>query len=192
MAHPDPHHADIVSRALVALEERARNQSTLPVNTSAIAASIFRLRMVGLEREEFHVAFLNAKHRLIEVRTMFMGTLTRVDVYPREVLRSALLLNAAAVIVAHNHPSGSMAPSAGDDALTWSLRSCLQQLDVNLLDHLIVTGAGCYSYAAEARLAPSVPSRPPAAPKRARRVESVTKTSRAAQSTSFAQGESHA
>ncbi len=115
---------------------------------------------------------------------MFMGTLTRVDVYPREVLRAALLLNAAAVIVAHNHPSGSMAPSAGDDALTWSLRSCLQQLDVNLLDHLIVTGGGCYSYAAEARLAPGVPTRLPAAPKRARRAESVTKTSRAAQSTS--------
>lgn len=180
MAHPDPHHADIVSRALATLEERARDQSTLPVNTLAIAASIFRLRMAPLEREEFHVAFLCARHRVIEVRTMFMGTLTRVNVYPREVLRAALLLNAAAVVVAHNHPSGSMAPSAGDDEITWSLRSCLQQLDVNLLDHLIVTGGGCYSYAAEGRLAPAVPTRSPAAPKRARRAAAVVATTQGA------------
>lgn len=88
--------------------------------------------------EEFAVLFLDAQNRLIVMREMFRGTLTQTSVYPREVVREALELGAAAVVLAHNHPSGTVQPSRADEALTQTLKSALALVDVRVLDHVIV------------------------------------------------------
>ena len=87
------------------------------------------------------------QHRVIAARELFRGTLTQTAVYPREVARQALQLNAAAVILAHNHPSGVAEPSTADRLLTDTLRAALGQLDIAVLDHLIVAGNQCVSFA---------------------------------------------
>ena len=102
--------------------------------------------------EVFAVLFLDSQNRLLAAEELFRGTLTQTAVYPREVARRALELNAAAVILSHNHPSGVAEPSAADDALTRSLKATLAQLDVPVLDHLIVAGNRCYSFAERGRL----------------------------------------
>ena len=82
--------------------------------------------------------FLDSQHRLLVADEMFRGTLTQTSVYPREVVRRALALNAAAVILAHNHPSGVAEPSRADEHLTQALKAALQLLDVRVLDRLVV------------------------------------------------------
>ena len=96
------------------------------------------LHLAGLDHEVFAVLFVDAQHRLTALETMFRGTLTQTSVYPREVVKRALALNAAAVVLAHNHPSGSAEPSRADELLTQSLKSALQLVDVRVLDHLVV------------------------------------------------------
>ncbi len=91
-----------------------------------------------LGSECFAVLFLDAQHRLITMETMFRGTLTQTAVYPREVVKRALALNAAAVILAHNHPSGVAEPSRADEHLTDTLKKTLALVDVRVLDHLVV------------------------------------------------------
>ena len=83
--------------------------------------------------------FLDAQHRVIETEEMFRGTLTQTSVYPREVVKAALTHNAAAVILAHNHPSGSTTPSRADELLTQTLKAALTLVDVRVLDHMVVT-----------------------------------------------------
>lgn len=100
----------------------------------------FRDKLAGLEREVFAVAFLDTRHRLINYAELFQGTVDGAEVHPREVVRGALLHNAAALIVAHNHPSGSPEPSAADRAVTARLKQALALVDVRLLDHIIVGG----------------------------------------------------
>jgi DNA repair protein RadC len=94
----------------------------------------------GLHQEVFAVMFLDTRHRLIRFEQLFTGSLTQTSVYPREVARRALQLNAAAVVAAHNHPSGTAEPSRADQLLTTQLRRSLEVLDIRLLDHLIVAG----------------------------------------------------
>jgi len=108
------------------------------LNSPDIVKDYLRLSL-GHERVEVFVAlWLDAQHRLIEMQTLFRGTLTQTSVYPREVVRAALAKNAAAVILAHNHPSGSTAPSQADRSLTHVLKGALALVDVNVLDHCIV------------------------------------------------------
>ena len=102
--------------------------------------------------EVFAALFLDSQNRLLAAEELFRGTLTQTAVYPREVARRALELNAAAVILAHNHPSGVAEPSAADEALTRVLKAAMGQLDVPVLDHLIVAGNRCYSFAEQGRL----------------------------------------
>jgi len=97
--------------------------------------------------ESFVGLFLDSQHRLIAALELFRGTLAQTAVYPREVARQALRLNAAGVILAHNHPSGVAEPSAADRMLTDTLRRALAQIDVTVLDHLIVAGNRCTSFA---------------------------------------------
>jgi len=94
----------------------------------------------GLHREVFAVMFLDTRHRLIRFEQLFTGSLTQTSVYPREVTRRALQLNAAAVVAAHNHPSGTAEPIRTDQLLTTQLRRSLEVLDIRLLDHLFVAG----------------------------------------------------
>ena len=97
-----------------------------------------QLHMAAKPYEVFVVLFLDARHRLIALEELFRGTLTQTSVYPREVARRALELHAAAVVLAHNHPSGVAEPSRADEHLTTALRNALALVDVRVLDHLVV------------------------------------------------------
>jgi DNA repair protein RadC len=96
--------------------------------------------------EVFCCLFLDSRHRLIAFEEIFRGTIDGASVHPREVIRQALLHNAAAVIAAHNHPSGVLDPSAADEYVTRRLREALALIDVRLLDHFIVGDGACYSF----------------------------------------------
>ena len=99
-----------------------------------------RLKLAGERHEIFMALWLDAQNRLLRAEQLFAGTLTQTSVYPREVVRKALEINAAAVILAHNHPSGVAEPSVADELLTRSLREALALVDVKVLDHFIVAG----------------------------------------------------
>lgn len=111
------------------------------------SARFFQDKLAGLEREVFAAVFLDTRHRLIEYGELFQGTIDGAEVHPREVVRQALRCNAAAVIVAHNHPSGATDPSAADRAVTARLKQALGLVDVRLLDHIIVAGGSCLAMA---------------------------------------------
>lgn len=106
-----------------------------------------QLMLGGRAYESFAVLFLDVKNRLISSEELFRGTLDQASVYPREVLKSALKHNAAAVILAHNHPSGSCEPSSADRQLTSKLQQALQLIDIRVLDHFIVANPHVYSFA---------------------------------------------
>lgn len=110
-------------------------------------ADYLKLHFAGQAHESFVVLFLNAQHHLLTSEAMFRGTLTQTSVYPREVIKQALHHNAAAVIFAHNHPSGSTEPSRADEVLTRTLSTALALIDVRVLGHLIVAGAQSLSMA---------------------------------------------
>ncbi len=105
------------------------------------------LQLAGREHEVFAVLFLDAQSRLLRLEEMFRGTLTQTSVYPREVVKRALHHNAAALIFAHNHPSGIAEPSRSDEALTQALKHALALVDVKVLDHFIVAGTQTLSFA---------------------------------------------
>jgi DNA repair protein RadC len=100
-----------------------------------------------LQHEVFVTLLLDAQNRLIEYVELFRGTLTQTSVYPREVVKVALTKNAAAMIMAHNHPSGVAEPSRADELLTQTLKQALSLVDVRVLDHFIVAGADTVSFA---------------------------------------------
>ncbi len=102
--------------------------------------------------ESFAVLFLDVKNRLIASEEMFRGTLTHTSVYPREVVKVSLAHNAASIIMAHNHPSGSAEPSAADHTLTQALKQALALVDVRVLDHFVVAGRQVYSFAEHGHL----------------------------------------
>lgn len=106
-----------------------------------------RAKLCGYEHEIFAVVFLDSRHRLIEYAEMFRGTIDKASVHPREVVKEALRCNAAAVVIAHNHPSGHAMPSSDDRAVTKQLQEVLQILDVRVLDHIIVGGNDVTSFA---------------------------------------------
>jgi DNA repair protein RadC len=119
-----------------------------PVMTSPqILRDWLRLYCAGLEHEVFLVLYLDANHRLIEPQELFRGTLTQTSVYPREVVKGALARNAAALAVAHNHPSGQAEPSRADEFLTQTLKSTLSLVDVRIIDHFVVAGDQVVSFA---------------------------------------------
>jgi DNA repair protein RadC len=109
--------------------------------------SYLRLKLQDLQREVFVVIFLDAQNRVQSVDELFAGTLTQTSVYPREVVKRALAHNAAAVILAHNHPSGVAEPSHADEALTRALQQALALVDVRVLDHFIVGRGAALSFA---------------------------------------------
>ncbi|HBO6068014.1 TPA: DNA repair protein RadC [Pseudomonas aeruginosa] len=104
-------------------------------------------KLAGFEHEVFAALFLDTQHRLIEYIELFRGTIDSASVYPREVVKEALRLNAAAVIFAHNHPSGNPEPSQADKLLTQRLKEALALVDVRVLDHIVVGGQGTVSFA---------------------------------------------
>lgn len=109
-------------------------------------------RMSGQRHESFTVLFLDVKNRLIATREMFCGTLTHTSVYPREVVKAALAHNAASLLLAHNHPSGTAEPSEADLVLTRALIQALALIDVRILDHFVVAGHVVHSFAEHGQL----------------------------------------
>jgi DNA repair protein RadC len=113
----------------------------------AAVRDFLRLSLGGRPHEVFVALFLDAQHRVLRVEELFRGTLTQTSVYPREVVKAALAANAAAVIVAHNHPSGVAQPSRADELLTRQLKDALALVDVKLLDHFVIAADHALSFA---------------------------------------------
>ena len=133
---------ELARRALVA--ELAQR----PVfDAPAQVREYLRLQMAHLRYQVFAVLFLDSQHRLIAFEEMFRGTLAQTSVYPREVIQRALALNAGAVVLAHNHPSGVAEPSKADEFLTQQLKTALALVDVRVLDHMVVGREGLTSFA---------------------------------------------
>jgi DNA repair protein RadC len=137
-----------IPRYTVRLVPDSRHASPLIlIRNSADAATALRPFFAGLDREQFLVACLDAKHAIIGVNIVSLGSLTLSIVHPREVFKPAILLNSAAIICAHNHPSGDPAPSSEDRVLTTRLRQAGELLGITVLDHIILGDDRTFSFA---------------------------------------------
>ena len=142
-------------QAVMALARRAIEeplQAGQPLSSPQAVKDYLRLVLHQQSHESFFVLFLDVKNRLIETREMFRGTLTHTSVYPREVVKAALARNAASVMLAHNHPSGTPEPSESDLLLTRALVQALALVDVRILDHFVVAGHEVHSFAEHGQL----------------------------------------
>ena len=138
----------LVTSLALAQELLTEELATGPVlGTPATVSDFLKLHFAGQPYESFVVMYLDAQLRLIATEDLFRGTVAQTSVHPREVARRALHHNAAAVIVAHNHPSGVAKPSHADEVLTKALQASLALLDVRVLDHLVVAGSEATSLA---------------------------------------------
>lgn len=125
-----------------------------PLKNPAMVRHLLRLRLRDAERELFAGVFLDSQHRLIQFETLFYGSISSTAVYPREVAKRCLALNAAALIVAHNHPSGVPEPSDADVRLTERLQAALALLDIRLLDHCVIGDSEVVSLAERGLMKP--------------------------------------
>ena len=138
---------------LIAVMELARRALAQQLRTREVFDSpnavkhYLQLHLAHKPHEVFAVLFLDSQHRLLALEEMFRGTLTQTSVYPREVVLRALHHHAGAVVLAHNHPSGSVQPSPADHALTQTLKSALALVDVRVLDHIVVAPGQALSMA---------------------------------------------
>lgn len=137
----------VISMALQLLSRKLRDKSA-SFTTSDHSINYLRLQLEHLEQEVFIVLFLDNQNRLIACETVFKGTINEISIYPREIVKLALKHNAAAVILAHNHPSGIAEPSMADRRITERIQETLFLIDVKTLDH-IVCGHGEYVSFAE-------------------------------------------
>lgn len=135
----------VIELARRVVQEEVRRDTVL--NAPDKVRQFLRLWLGHRPHEVFVALFLDAQNRLLAADELFRGTLTQTSVYPREVVKHALKHNAAALIFAHNHPSGVAEPSRADELLTASLKQALALVDVRVLDHLIVAGAATVSFA---------------------------------------------
>ena len=136
---------EVIRQALAILMRSAKTGDVL--SSPVAVRDYMRLSLFNREHEVFCCIYLSAQNTVIECEEMFRGTLTQTSVYPREVVKGALKHNAAAVIFAHNHPSGVATPSHADEVLTQSLKHALALVDVKVLDHFIVAGTTLSSFA---------------------------------------------
>lgn len=136
-----------IARELLLRDLHEQMRSTPIMSSPQALRDWLRLHCARLEHEVFLVLYLDAHHRLIEAEELFRGTLTQTSVYPRELVKGALARNAAALAVAHNHPSGEAEPSRADELLTQNLKSALSLVDVRVIDHFVVAGDQILSFA---------------------------------------------
>ena len=137
-----------IPRYRVCLVPESRQAGPLVmIRDSTGAAVALRPFFTGLDREQFLVCCLDAKHAIIGVNVVSIGTLTLSIVHPREVFKPAILLNACGIIAAHNHPSGDPTPSAEDRVLTARLRQAGELIGIALLDHIVLGDDRLYSFA---------------------------------------------
>lgn len=138
---------------LAAVLEIARRTLTARLSEAPVFDSpqtvkdYLQLQLASKPHEVFAVLFLDTQHRLLAFEELFRGTLGQASVYPREVVKRALALNAGAAILAHNHPSGVAEPSRADEALTQALKAALALVDVKVLDHFVVARGSVVSFA---------------------------------------------
>jgi DNA repair protein RadC len=137
--------AAAIELARRSIEEKL--QSVAALKSPEAVRDYLRLALGGKLHEVFVCIWLDAQHRVISFEEPFRGTLTQTSVYPREIVKAALAANAAAVIFAHNHPSGTAQPSQADELLTRNLKEALALVDVKVLDHFIVAGNQALSFA---------------------------------------------
>jgi DNA repair protein RadC len=136
---------EIIAAARYHMSRRVRRGTQL--SSPKATRDYLSLKLGTLEREVFAVIFLDKRHRLISYQEMFQGTIDGASVHPREVVKEALKQNAAAVILAHPHPSGVAEPSQADELITNRLKEALSLIDVRILDHIIVAGGDTISFA---------------------------------------------
>lgn len=136
----------VVDRALKMLSTRIQEPEMIITSPDTVKAFL-QCKIAHKEHEVFCVMFLNNQHELIEFQEMFRGTINAASVHPREIVKEALKLNAAAVILSHNHPSGVPEPSLSDVDITRTLKDILNVVDVRILDHIIITSHGTTSMA---------------------------------------------
>ena len=136
-----------VARELLLRDLRQQMSNSPVMSSPQVLRDWLRLHCAGLQHEVFLVLYLDTHHRLIEAEELFRGTLSQTSVYPREVVKGALTRNAAALALAHNHPSGEAEPSRADELLTQTLKSALGLVDVRIIDHFIVAGDKVVSFA---------------------------------------------
>lgn len=136
---------DIVSTAAAILHDELVGQEAL--TTPSDAAQFVQLTLAQEKNEVFSAIFLNNKHKVLRYQSLFNGTIDSAAVYPRVVVQQALACNAAAVIFAHNHPSGCCEPSNADKQITKRLQDALALIDVRVLDHFVVSRSGWVSLA---------------------------------------------
>jgi DNA repair protein RadC len=139
-------HDAVIARALRIMESRLQYRDVTLSGPQAVR-DYLRLRIANREHEVFVALFLDSQNRLIAAEELFRGTLAQTSVYPREVVKAALKHNAAAVIFAHNHPSGVAEPSRADELLTQALKQALALVDCRTLDHIVVAGEKTTSFA---------------------------------------------
>lgn len=137
---------DVLIAAEIILRAKLERQGS--VGDPRDASDFLRMRLGALPHEEFHVLWLDNRHRILDCQRLFLGTVDGANVYPREVVRAALIINASAAILAHNHPSGVAEPSRADRAITQELIEALRLVGVRVLDHLVVTAGEVISMAA--------------------------------------------
>lgn len=135
-----------IRTALTLLECQLREPGAAFTSSSSVRDWL-RLQLATLDREAFTVLWLDNQHRLIDHDTLFLGTINSITVHPREVVKSGLKNNAAAALLAHNHPSGEAEPSQADRLITEHLKQALDLVDIRLLDHLVVGGMDIVSFA---------------------------------------------
>ena len=138
--------AALIAAAMECLAARFRDKGAAMSSPSSVR-DYLRLLLTPLQHEIFVAIFLDAQNRVLAVEELFRGTLTQTSVYPREVVKKALQHNAAALIFAHNHPSGTAEPSRSDEALTNALKQALALVEVKVLDHFVVGARAATSFA---------------------------------------------
>ncbi|MEI9745542.1 RadC family protein [Enterobacter ludwigii] len=141
-----PASAQQTIREALTLLERQLREPGVPFTSSNAVRDWLRLNLATLEREALSVLWLDNQHRLIAHDTLFLGTINAITVHPREVVRAGLKHNAAAAVLAHNHPSGEAEPSQADRKMTEHLEQALELVDIRLLDHLVVGGMDIISF----------------------------------------------
>lgn len=122
-------------------------EAHISFGSPAVAADYLRTHYLDSQREHFLVMFLDTRNRLLKTEILFHGTIDSCSVYSRIVVQRALQYNAAAIILSHNHPTGNLDPSPSDKKVTNDIKQLLNLIDVRLLDHIIITSRGFYSFA---------------------------------------------
>ena len=146
-----PEQQNVISEALNLIQERAATEGDFMTSPSH-TLDYFRLFYAERQdREHFALMLLDSQHKVLECNVIFSGTIDGASIYPREIVKAALYTNAAAVILARNHPSGQPEPSTADKRITERIKSALALVDIRVLDHIIV-GDSCYSFAQSGEL----------------------------------------